>query len=235
MIVIPALDVRAGACVQSSVVPDGAHRAELREPASAAQYWARCGFSRVQLMDVDAEAGRSSNTAIVNGVLSEHVALLQVGGGVRSAERAEELLANGARFVLTRAPATEGYGWLGELADAHPDSVLVSIDARDQRVVSATSSPGSRVIAVVEELSRLRLAGIVVTAVQRRGLMRGGDVRLMMEVVDASTVPILAAGGVGGRRDLDELADCGVFGTIVGTALYSGALEPRLVAEEYAR
>ena len=234
MIVIPALDIRVGACAHSSLVPDGVHRAQLSDPAYATQHWVRCGFSRVQLIDVDAEAGRSNNVAIVTGVLSEHAALLQVGGGVQSAERAEELLAGGARFVVATVPAGGAYGWLGELSDAHPDSIIVSIDARDQRVVSATSSPGARVIAVVEDLSALRLAGIVVTAVHRRGLMRGGDVRLMTDVVDASTVPVFAAGGVGGRRDLDALADCGVCGTIVGTALYSGALEPRLLAEEYA-
>jgi phosphoribosylformimino-5-aminoimidazole carboxamide ribotide isomerase len=63
--------------------------------------------------------------------------------------------------------------------------------------------------------------------------MQGPDLLLMNEVVRASRVPVLASGGIASRRDLDNLADRGVSGAIIGMALYIGVLEPRLIAEEY--
>jgi phosphoribosylformimino-5-aminoimidazole carboxamide ribotide isomerase len=72
-----------------------------------------------------------------------------------------------------------------------------------------------------------------VTAVHREGLLEGTDLRLMEEAVDASRAPIYASGGVRGRADLDALAERGVAGAIIGMALYTGALDARLTAEDY--
>jgi phosphoribosylformimino-5-aminoimidazole carboxamide ribotide isomerase len=89
------------------------------------------------------------------------------------------------------------------------------------------------VISLVEDLAQLDLAGVLVTAVHREGLMQGTDLDLMSDVVEASAVPVLAAGGVTTRSDLDDLAERGVAGAVIGMALYTGALDPRLLAEEY--
>src|SRR5690606_23473531 len=87
---------------------------------------------------------------------------------------------------------------------------------------------------VVESLSELPLAAILVTAVHRDGTLAGPDLPLVADVVDAAgEIPVLAAGGVASLAHLDSLADSGVAGTIVGMALYEGSLEPRVVASEY--
>ena len=145
-----------------------------------------------------------------------------------------ELLANGARFVVAQTYAVDGLGWLENVVNSWPDAVLAAIGVRDDRVVGPTRRTAARAMAVLEELSAMRLAGVVVTAEQRRGRMSGADVRLMTASVHACSLPVYAAGGIGSRRHLDELADCGVIGAVVGTALYAGALEPRLLAEEYS-
>jgi phosphoribosylformimino-5-aminoimidazole carboxamide ribotide isomerase len=87
---------------------------------------------------------------------------------------------------------------------------------------------------VLDEVSSIPLAGIMVTAVHREGAMQGADVSLMETVVQHANVPVIASGGVASRRDLDDLQDAGVSAAILGMALYTGALNPRLIAEEYA-
>jgi phosphoribosylformimino-5-aminoimidazole carboxamide ribotide isomerase len=234
MIVIPAVDVRAGVCTQAAAIPDLERRAQLRDPLLAARYWAGCGFSRLHLLDADADTGKTDSAGTVNNVLRENAVTVQVGVGAQSADRVDELLANGARFVVISVHTINGLGWLEGALDLWPDAVLAAIAVRDERAIGPAHRTGMHAMAMIEELSAMRLAGVVVTATMRRGLMNGADVRLMAEAVQACSLPIYAAGGVGSRRNLDELADCGVTGAVVGTALYSGALEPRLLAEEYS-
>ncbi|MDQ6926606.1 MAG: HisA/HisF-related TIM barrel protein, partial [Candidatus Eremiobacteraeota bacterium] len=90
-----------------------------------------------------------------------------------------------------------------------------------------------RVTDLVEELAGVPLAALLVTAVHKEGQMQGVDRRLVEDVVEVATVPVLASGGVGSVHDLRVLADCGAAGAVVGMALYTGALDARAVAEEF--
>jgi phosphoribosylformimino-5-aminoimidazole carboxamide ribotide isomerase len=86
---------------------------------------------------------------------------------------------------------------------------------------------------VVEELAGLPLAGLLVTAVHKEGQMQGVDLVLVEDVIELATVPVYASGGVGSVQDLRNLAERGAAGAVVGMALYTGALDARLVAEEF--
>jgi phosphoribosylformimino-5-aminoimidazole carboxamide ribotide isomerase len=90
------------------------------------------------------------------------------------------------------------------------------------------------VLDLVEDLNGLPLAGVLVTAVPREEAMRGTDLPLMEDVADVAEFPVFASGGLGSVNDLRALADRGVAAAIVGMALYSGAMDPWVVAEEFA-
>jgi len=90
------------------------------------------------------------------------------------------------------------------------------------------------VIDFVESLAGLPLAGVLVTAVHAEGLMGGTDLPLMEDVADASEWPVLASGGVSSAEDLRALEHRGVAGAVLGMALYTGALDGRRMAEEFA-
>jgi phosphoribosylformimino-5-aminoimidazole carboxamide ribotide isomerase len=89
------------------------------------------------------------------------------------------------------------------------------------------------IIDLLDEIRTLPLAAVLVTAVHREGLLGGVDLPLMEDVVDAATVPVYAAGGASSVSDLFQLADRGVAGTVIGMALYTGALDPRTLALEF--
>jgi phosphoribosylformimino-5-aminoimidazole carboxamide ribotide isomerase len=90
------------------------------------------------------------------------------------------------------------------------------------------------VLDVIEDLNTLPLAGVMVTAVHREGLMQGTDLSLMEEVVEESAHPVCASGGIGSVGDLRALEDRGVASVVIGMALYTGAVDPAAVAEEFA-
>jgi phosphoribosylformimino-5-aminoimidazole carboxamide ribotide isomerase len=236
MLVIPAVDLRDRACVQLVGGEYDDERVRLEDPLGVAREWARLGFRRLHVVDLDAATGRGSNAGVVEEIV-RHAGFesVQVGGGVRDDEAVERLLGLGADAVVVGTRALEDPEWLAELADRYPNEIVLAADVRERKVVTRgwQRTLPRTVIDVVEELSGVPLAAIMVTAVHREGQMQGTDLPLMEDVAEAATVPVFASGGVATVHDLRALADRGVSGAIVGMALYTGALDPRAVVEEF--
>lgn len=235
MIAIPAVDLREGACVQLVGGSYDAERVRLGDPVQVARDWSRQGFRRLHVVDLDAATGRGDNAGIIHELLAEGSAHVQVGGGVRTRERAADLIRDGATAAILGTRAVEDPSWLAEIAHELPGRVIVAADVRLRQVVTHGWARSQRrdVLDFVEEITELPLAGILVTAVHKEGLVGGADLDLMQDVVDVATVPVLAAGGIANRGDLDALAERGVTAAVIGMALYTGAIDPRLLAEEY--
>lgn len=236
MIAIPAVDLREGACVQLVGGEYANERVRLADPVAVAREWTRYGFRRLHVVDLDAATGRGSNSDVVAELMRDSTAELQIGGGVRSTSQVDDLLANGARAVVVGTRALEDSDWLAQVAATYPNEIIVAADVRDRRVVTrgwARTLP-REIVDVTEELSALPLAGLLVTAVHREGQMKGTDLFLMEDVVDAASFPVYASGGIASAADLRALADRGVAAAIVGMALYTGALDPWQIAEEFA-
>lgn len=235
MIAIPAVDLREGACVQLVGGSYAAERVRRNDPLAVAREWQQHGFARLHVVDLDAALGRGSNAAQVRAILEEQTALVQVGGGLRTTDQVSEVLRDGAECAIVGTRALEDLDWLAELAHEHPGEVILAADVRERRIVTRgwQKLTGRTILDVVEEISDLPLAALLVTAVHKEGQMQGVDLPLVEDVVDASTFPVYAAGGVGGMGDLWALEDRGVAGAVIGMALYTGALDPRVVAEEF--
>jgi phosphoribosylformimino-5-aminoimidazole carboxamide ribotide isomerase len=236
MIAIPAIDLRGGACVQLVGGSYEQERVRLDDPASVARDLSAHGFRRLHLVDLDAATGRGSNADLIRDMLADRTLEMQVGGGIRSGETIERLLAEGARNIIVGTRALEEMEWLAEMTSLFPGELIVAADVRERRIVTrgwARTLPRD-ILDAVAELNDLPLAGILVTAVHREGQLGGTDLPLMEDVAELSEAPVIAAGGVASMNDLRALADRGVAATVIGMALYTGALDPRLVAEEFA-
>jgi phosphoribosylformimino-5-aminoimidazole carboxamide ribotide isomerase len=138
--------------------------------------------------------------------------------------------------VVVGTRALEEPDWLADIADDYPGQIIVAADVRDRRLVTHgwARTLATNVLDFIEDLDGLPLGGLLVTAVHREGQMQGVDLPLMEDVAETAHVPIFAAGGVASVRDLRALADRGIAGVVIGMALYTGALDPRAVAAEFA-
>jgi phosphoribosylformimino-5-aminoimidazole carboxamide ribotide isomerase len=235
MIAMPAIDLRESHCVQLVGGDPDREAVRLADPLHVARRWVAAGFSRLHVVDLDAALGHGDNRPIMRDLLRHADAPLQVGGGVRDDETFASLLADGADAIIVGTRAIEDPAWVTELAYRAPGRVIVAADVRERAVVVKgwTSASQRSVRDVIAELEELPLAGLLVTAVHREGRQQGPDLPLMDTIVEVAPWPVMAAGGIGSLLDLRNLEERGVAAAILGMALYTEALDARVVAEEF--
>jgi phosphoribosylformimino-5-aminoimidazole carboxamide ribotide isomerase len=235
MIAIPAVDLRDGACVQLVGGEYAQERVRLPDPVAVALEWEAAGFQALHIVDLDAATRRGNNRRVIEQILDRTDLTVQVGGGVRDRDAIASLLDAGATYVVIGTRAFEDESWLAEVADEFPGQLVVAADVRARRIVTRgwTSTLPLDIDDAIAQLSTLPLAGVLVTAVHKEGLMQGADLALMEDVAEMSPLPVIASGGIATEVDLRMLADRGVAAAVLGMALYTGALDARAIAEEF--
>ncbi len=235
MIAIPAVDLRAGHCVQLVGSDYADERVTLDDPVAVARDWSQQGFQRLHVVDLDAATSRGANREIIRAILRDSLVPVQVGGGVREDFHIESLLDDGATWVVVGTRAVEDEDWRNEMAHRFPGRLIVAADVRERLVVTRGWAETSRldVIDFVESLAAIPLAGVLVTAVHLEGKLQGTDLPLMEDVAEASAWPVFASGGVSSLEDMRTLEHRGLAGAVLGMALYTGAIDARRLAEEF--
>jgi phosphoribosylformimino-5-aminoimidazole carboxamide ribotide isomerase len=236
MKVLPAVDLREGACVQLVGGRYEDERVRLENPVGVARRWASLGFASLHVVDLDAATGRGENGGLVEALCRVPGVEVQVGGGVKSEERIGRLLDAGAQRVVVGTRAVEDRVWCENMAQRFPDRLVVAADVRGRQVVTRgwEKTLSLDFTTVLEALNPLPLAGVLVTAVHVEGKLEGPDLPLMAEAAQNSRAPLYASGGIATLEDLRALAKRRVFGVVIGMALYTGALDGALVAREFS-
>ena len=236
MIAIPAIDLRDGACVQLAVGSYDEEVIRIPDVIGVELAWQQYGFHHLHVTDLDAMTGRGSNTELIHSILARTEAELQIGGGVRTREAINQLLNEGARRVIIGHRALEEPDWLAEMTSLFPQSIVVAADVRDRKVLAQGWARARPILVfdLIDELNRLPLAGLLLYAAPTEDVGGGAHLSLLEDAAEAADYPVLAAGNFTGINDLRAVADRGISAAIIGMPLYTGALDPRVVAEEFA-
>jgi phosphoribosylformimino-5-aminoimidazole carboxamide ribotide isomerase len=234
VIVVPAIDLRDGHCVQLRGGRYDHELVRLADPVAVAARWRDLGFHELHLIDLDAATARGDNTAVVAAICSLDSLVVHVGGGLRDDDAVARALDLGARSAVVGTRAVADPDWLAAMATANPDRISLALDVRggslttDGWQVQTTRDP----VELARSVSELALCQVVVTAVDVEGALGGPDLELVGRLRGASTQRLGIAGGISSTEDLAALGDLGVDAAIVGTALYTGLLDPGALSQE---
>lgn len=224
--VIPAVDVQDGEVVQLVGGERGTGK-RYGDPVDAAERWIDAGASTLHLVDLDgAFEGERVNAAAIEAVVESVPGDvgLQLGGGIRTAEGARELLDLGLDRVILGTAAVESPEIVAEIDETHPGSVVVSLDAKDGEVVVSgwTEGTGLDPGEAAARYEGLGAGAILFTNVDVEGQLAGVNREAVEAVVEAVDVPVIASGGVASVDDVVALKEAGAAAVVVGTALYEG-------------
>jgi phosphoribosylformimino-5-aminoimidazole carboxamide ribotide isomerase len=232
VIVIPAVDLRAGRCVRLREGRADAETVFSDDPVAMAERWVAAGAERLHVVDLDgAFAGAPRQTGLIAGIVEAvRPVPVEAGGGLRDLAALETVLAAGAAWAVVGTRAAVDAAFLAEAGRRFPERIIVAADARGDRVaIRGWTETGE--LTVVELGRRARDAGAVAllyTDVSRDGTELGPNVEATAALARTVGLPVLASGGVGTIDDLVRLAAvAGVLGTVVGRALYTGAISLR--------
>jgi len=225
VIIFPAIDIRGGKCVR---LYQGKYDKETiynNDPTIVAEQWRNEGAKYLHIVDLDgALTGELVNKNLIKKIVESVDIPIQVGGGIRTLERAKEILALGVERIIVGTSAIKIKGFVEELVENLGEKVVVSIDAKDGYVCvdGWTNSSEIEAIDFAKELQKKGVKTIVYTDISKDGTMIGPNFYELKRLKENVDIDIIASGGIGKKEDVEEVEKMNLYGAIVGKALYEG-------------
>lgn len=221
--IIPSIDLVDGKAVQ---LKQGKEKVlEREDPESLAEEFGR--FGEVAVVDLDAAFGKGDNEVLMSRICA--IAECRVGGGIRSLEKAERILALGAEKIIIGTRAFQGnrvdHNFLQKISGtAGRDRIILALDTLNGEIVIEgwKQKTGLTWDSVVKELAPYA-SEFLFTCVEREGLMQGTDRDTVQKMAQATPRPMTAAGGISTLEEIAELSRTGV-NIQLGMALYTGEI-----------
>jgi phosphoribosylformimino-5-aminoimidazole carboxamide ribotide isomerase len=229
VILYPAIDLLGGRCVRLVQGDFDRQTAYDDDPIRVARQFADAGAQWLHVVDLDAARRQGDNRLLIESLAAAVAIPVQVGGGVRDAT----LLDRGVQRVVVGSLAVEDPAAVRRLAAAYPGRVAVGLDHRHGEVRMRGWAQGSS-IGVADALAAvdcLELGAVVVTEIERDGMLTGPDLDGLVDVLALTGTPVIASGGVSDVEDIEALTALAtptgrrLNGAIVGTAIYQGRVD----------
>mgnify|MGYP000689697516 FL=1 len=232
MLIIPAIDLKDGACVRlrQGLMDDSTVYGD--NPVEMARRWVEAGTRRLHLVDLNgAFDGKPINGDAVTSIAKAYPDLpIQIGGGIRNLETIEHYINAGVNYLIIGTRAVKDPGFVSEACKAFPGHIIVGLDAKDGLVATDGWAQVSDIKAteLAKRFEQDGVESIVYTDISRDGMMQGVNVEQTVAMARASSIPVIASGGITNMSDVEALALVegeGILGAITGRAIYEGTLD----------
>ena len=226
MKLIPAIDLMNGKCVRLFKGDFKKRKDFSKEPHEQAGFWDSEGAECMHIVDLDAaKSGNPSNDKTIKEIVKTVNIPIQIGGGIRSQERIEQLFSYGIEKVIMGTSAIENKDLVKDLSNKFPGRIIVGIDAKEGKVSTRGWLEQSNILAtdLVKEFSSFKIASFIVTDINTDGTLEGTNEDFIRDILNITDIPVIASGGIGSISDLLSLIkfeSFGLYGVIVGKALY---------------
>jgi len=235
MIIFPAIDLKDGKCVRLQQGDYGRKEIFSDDPVETALKWQSQGGKYLHLVDLGgALTGKPENRGTIEKIIAALDIPVQVGGGIRDMDYADEMIDIGAARIIIGTSAIEDRKFTQRVLEKYSDRAAISIDAKGGLVAIKgwTETSGMRASELAIEMKAYGLKTIVYTDIARDGMMQGPNFHELESMQRETGLDIIASGGISRSQDIDELRRMGLYGAIIGKALYTGAISLKDVLED---
>jgi phosphoribosylformimino-5-aminoimidazole carboxamide ribotide isomerase len=231
MLVIPAIDLKAGKCVRLKQGRMSEETLYSESPARTAMIWYEQGARRLHLVDLDgAVGGKPANSHAIRQVIESVPIPIELGGGIRNMETLEAYFELGVTWAVLGTVAIKDPSFVEKACAAFPGRIILAVDAVKNSVAVEgwTESTGMRATDLARRFQGKGIAAIIYTDIERDGMSTGPNLIATEDFARSLETPVIASGGISGIEDVKKiaaLAHAGVMGMITGRALYEGTLD----------
>ncbi len=229
--IIPAIDLLDGQVVRLTKgdyaqVQTYTHRS----PAEWAKTFEDAGATRIHIVDLNgAKAGHLVNSDAIQAIRSAVSCKLELGGGIRDLAGVKQVLDFGIDWIILGSLLIKQFELAKEIIVQNPHRIIAGLDANgtDIAIEGWLESSGQSIFTVIKLLNSLPISGIIYTDIAKDGTLMGPNLEALRQVAHASSVPVIASGGVGQLSDIvavKELYSDGISAVIVGKAVLSGRI-----------
>jgi phosphoribosylformimino-5-aminoimidazole carboxamide ribotide isomerase len=228
VLIIPAIDLREGKCVRLRHGKAEEQTVYSDDPVSCAKKWVSMGARRLHVIDLDgAFEGSPKNLDWAVRIRKEANVEVQLGGGIRTVETAQQVLDAGIDRVILGTVVVEEAGLAKEMFDRFDGRIMVALDCKTGMVATRgwkgnSGFPVEDALNIVEKLGGRE---VIFTDIGRDGTLSGPNLAGVKSVMDKTSLTVYASGGVTTLDDLKALKAIGSPGCIVGKALYEGHID----------
>lgn len=223
MLIMPAVDIKNGKCVQLVQGKPGSEMVEIENPENVAKHWEDLGAKNIHVIDLDGTINGIASFEVIKKILKEISVPIQLGGGIRNVEYARQLLDLDIERLIIGTMGIQHPETIEKLSNEYGcDRIMISLDSKDDKVVikgwqeKINKSPSE----ISQEFKDHGAGSILFTNVDVEGLLGGFYTEPVDKLKKSVDLPIVYSGGITSIDDIIKLNKSGVEGIVIGSALY---------------
>ena len=230
MKVIPAIDLKDGQCVRLQKGDYGTAHKVAENAVETARRFLEAGASLIHMVDLDAaKDGSHANYGVVEQVIRETGATVELGGGIVVLDHGEVLGEVRLQIagIMSGSAAVRHPEFVAEAVKKYGDKIVVGIDAKSETVRTDgwLDDSGENYIAFAERMESYGVKNIIFTDIDKDGMLAGPNFDQLAALRASVSCEIIASGGVSTLEDIAALKKLGIDGAIAGKAVYTGTLD----------
>ena len=228
MNIFPAIDIRDKKVVRLLKGDYNQMTVYGENPLETALGFKNAGAEFLHTVDLDgAKSGATENIEIICELIKSSGLKVQTGGGIRKPETVEKYMDAGIFRVILGTASVKDPGFLKEMVAQYGEKIAVGVDISDNMVAINGWTEKSDVTCFdfCESLCKIGVKTIICTDISKDGAMAGTNHELYKELSERFPLDIIASGGVSSMNDIESLTKQGLYGAIIGRALYNGAID----------
>ncbi len=227
MIIFPAIDIKDNKCVRLTQGRFDDVKIYSDDLVGIAKSWEDAGAEYLHLVNLDGARGNFNiNTKSIEKIIKALNIPVQIGGGIRTYERAKELIEIGVSRVILGTIAIENMELTEKIAMDFGENLAISVDAINGKAKTRGWEKETN-IDVFEICSYMEIIGIktlIYTDILKDGMLQGANIEMYEKLQNNTKLNIIASGGVSSIEDIKALNELNVHGAIIGKAFYDNKL-----------